>query len=154
MLLRCSYSLTQYLGAFTVALGIAVVLGPSMAHSGGGDSSGSGGGASFGWCAVMILSCVPMALSSVYKEIALGESELDPIYLNGWVAVFQFAVSLPLALPAALAGDPPVGPLALPENIWDGLKCYLGVDSVEGGAHPDHCWPGGPLYVTLYLIFK
>lgn len=32
---------------------------------------------------VLVASCLPMALSSVYKEIALGESELDPIYLNG-----------------------------------------------------------------------
>jgi CRT-like, chloroquine-resistance transporter-like len=61
-----------------------------------------------------------MALSSVYKEIALGEAELDPIYLNGWVAVFQFAISIPLALPAALAGSPPVMPKQLPESIWDG----------------------------------
>ncbi|KAG5179711.1 hypothetical protein JKP88DRAFT_183161 [Tribonema minus] len=145
-LLRARYSLTQYMGAFTVALGILVVLGPSMADGGAGGS--------FGWSTVMILSCVPMALSSVYKEIALGESELDPIYLNGWVAIFQFAVSLPLALPAAMAGDPRVDPLHLPENIWDGLKCYVGVDSVEEGPYEDHCWPGGPLYVTLYLIFN
>ena len=41
------------------------------------------------WALVMIFSCVPMTLSSVYKEKALGETELDPIYLNGWIAVFQ-----------------------------------------------------------------
>lgn len=30
------------------------------------------------WSVVMILSCVPMTLSSVYKQKALGETDLDP----------------------------------------------------------------------------
>lgn len=30
--------------------------------------------------------------------------------------------------------------------------CYLGYNSVVMGEHPDNCWPGGPLYVTLYLV--
>jgi hypothetical protein len=38
---------------------------------------------------VLILSCVPMTLSSVYKEMALGDRDLDPIFLNLWVAVYQ-----------------------------------------------------------------
>lgn len=43
----------------------------------------SGGGQELVWSMVLVASCLPMALSSVYKEMALGESELDPIYLNG-----------------------------------------------------------------------
>lgn len=66
--------------------------------------------------------------------------------------MFQFFVSLPLAVPAALAGNPAVSPTNLPENLWDGWRCFLGYNSVMIGEHPDHCWPGGPLYVTLYLV--
>lgn len=73
------YSVTQYAGAAVVAAGIIVAIGPSLAVG-----SGSGGeGQELLWSLVLVLSCIPMALSSVYKEMALGESELDPIYLNG-----------------------------------------------------------------------
>lgn len=73
------YSVTQYTGAAVVAAGIVVAIGPSLAVG-----SGSGGeGQELIWSIVLVSSCVPMALSSVYKEMALGESELDPIYLNG-----------------------------------------------------------------------
>eukprot|EP00752_Nemacystus_decipiens_P011032 g9801.t1 len=142
------YSMMQYTGATVVALGILIAIGPSLAVG-----TGSGGsGEKLIWSLVLVLSCVPMALSSVYKELALGESELDPIYLNGWVAVFQFLVCIPLAVPAALAGNPAVSPMELPRNLWDGWMCYLGYNSVVVGEHPDDCWPDGPLYVTLYLI--
>lgn len=59
---------------------------------------------------------------------------------------------LPLAVPAALVGSPSISPLELPRNLWDGWMCYLGYNSVVLGEHPDNCWPGGPLYVTLYLV--
>lgn len=69
-----------------------------------------------------------------------------------WVAVFQFLVCIPLAVPATLAGDPAISPLELPKNLWDGWMCYLGYNSVMIGEHPDNCWPDSPLYVTLYLM--
>lgn len=69
-----------------------------------------------------------------------------------WVAIFQFLISLPLAVPAALVGNPSISPLELPRNLWNGWMCYLGYNSVVMGEHPDNCWPGGPLYVTLYLV--
>ena len=89
------------------------------------------------WAAVMCLSCVPMCLSSIYKEIALGETELDPVFLNGWIAVFQFLCSIPLCIPAALAGDPSLSPSELPTNLWNGLKCYLGQGPTFTGCHLD-----------------
>lgn len=55
-----------------------------------------------------VLSCLPMCLSSVYKEKALGDDDIDVIYLNGWVAVFQFMVSLLFAVPSAYAVGLPV----------------------------------------------
>ena len=70
--------MTQYAGAVVVSMGIVIAIGPSLAVGGGGNEVQE-----LIWSVVLVLSCVPMALSSVYKEMALGESELDPIYLNG-----------------------------------------------------------------------
>lgn len=68
-----------------------------------------------------VLSCIPMCLSSVYKEKALGDDDMDVIYLNGWVAVFQFMSSLLFAVPSAYAMGLPVsvrvrGKLAVPPD--------------------------------------
>lgn len=49
-----------------------------------------------------------MCLSSVYKEKALGDNDMDVIYLNGWVAVYQFMASLLFAVPSAYAIGLPV----------------------------------------------
>jgi drug/metabolite transporter (DMT)-like permease len=114
-LIHAKYNKYQYAGALIVAGGILIVLGPSL--TGGGNAI---------WAMVLILSTIPMALSSVYKEIALGETELDAMYLNGWVAVFQFLFSVVLAVPSSLASEPPVPIPDLPGNLYDGLKCYVG----------------------------
>ena len=119
-LISARYNMYQYAGALIVAGGIMIVLAPSLT-----------GGGSIVWAMVLILSTIPMALSSVYKEIALGETELDPMYLNGWVAVFQFLFSLVLAVPSSLASDPPVPVSELPQNMYDGLKCYVGKNFVS-----------------------
>ena len=73
-----SHSRSQYLGALVVIGGIIVVLWPSFAHG-----LGDGGSATMIWAGVMVVSCVPMCLSSVYKEQQLGEIEMDVIYFNG-----------------------------------------------------------------------
>ncbi|KDO33602.1 hypothetical protein SPRG_01600 [Saprolegnia parasitica CBS 223.65] len=145
-LLKTSYSKFQYLGALIVTAGLLVVLGPSMKASSGGEHTVI-------WAAVMIASCIPMCLSSVYKEIALGEAELDVVYLNGWVAVFQFLLSIPLAFPAASISSPPVAPSDLLQNLYDGMKCYLGENTIVGTAHPDDC-EKATLYVTIYMLFN
>jgi len=115
----------------------------------------SNAGTTLTWAGVMCLSCVPMCLSSIYKEIALGETELDPVFLNGWIALFQFAFSIPLAIPAALAGDPSIVPSDLPQNLWDGLKCYLGIGSIFSGCHLDDlCETQSIPFVNTYLLFN
>jgi hypothetical protein len=57
VMLKARYNNFQYLGALIVAGGIIVVLAPTM----------TGGSAI--WAIVMLLSTVPMTLSSVYKVI-------------------------------------------------------------------------------------
>lgn len=151
-LLKVEYKWEQYIGAFVVAAGIACVLGPKMGDAGDGKDIPL-------WSGVMILSCVPMCLSSVYKELALGDTEMDPVYMNGWIAVFQFLISIPLAVPSAIAGDPRVYPDDLPENLWDGLLCYGGSNSitaedVNDDSAIDDCWPMAPIYVSIYLVFN
>lgn len=139
-LLNATYNKWQYGGAIVVAIGIIIVLVPSM-QGGDGDSIVI-------WSIVLILSgtvndvqhavfeththvmscyftcssrtAIPMTLSSVYKEIALGETELDPVFLNGWIAIFQFLLSIPLSIPAAIAGEPRVYPDKLPDNLYNG----------------------------------
>ena len=55
-MLNAKYNRYQYIGAIVVAAGILVVLLPTMQGSGAPQ-----------WVVIMILSCVPMTLSSVYK---------------------------------------------------------------------------------------
>jgi len=145
-LLAAQYNKYQYAGALTVAGGIMVVLGPQLT-----------GGGSIIWAIVLILSTVPMALSSVYKEIALGETELDAVYLNGWVAVFQFLFSLILCVPSSLVSEPPVPISGLPQNMLDGLKCYVGISTItcdDDGCTSDRCNPQAPEFVNTYLFFN
>jgi hypothetical protein len=82
-MINAQYNTYQYVGAAIVAVGIVVVLAPTIS-----------GGGSIVWAMVMMVSCVPMTLSSVYKvstprclllsptplqEISLGETELDAV---------------------------------------------------------------------------
>lgn len=97
-----------------------------------------------------------MCLSSVYKEIALGETELDPVYLNAWIAVFQFLFSIPLAIPAGYASSPQVSVTELPDNLWDGLQCWVGTNSVtcsndDDTCVADDCFPWSPVRTYLPL---
>ncbi|KAF4034929.1 Chloroquine-resistance transporter-like protein [Phytophthora infestans] len=149
LLLKAKYSKYQYVGAVVVTLGLLIVLG----YGGSSGSTGTDPHLMVLWSVVMIFSCVPMCLSSVYKEKALGEAELDAVFLNGWIAVFQFLFSIPLTFPAAMVGDHPVTPRELPENLHDGLMCYLGQNTITEGAHKDDC-EKATVYVTAYLLFN
>ena len=46
-----------------------------------------------------------LCVCSVYKEKALGDVDIDPVYMNGWVAVYQFLFSIPLLIPSAIASN-------------------------------------------------
>jgi len=148
-LLKAKYTGFQYIGALIVVGGIMVVLAPTLTGTG-----------SVLWSSMMVASALPTALSTVYKEIALGETELDPIYLNGWIAVFQFCFSLMLCIPASLTSSPPVPIPDLPSNLWGGMKCYAGYNTItctdgesESDCVPDEC-SRAPLFVNLYLLFN
>jgi len=120
------------------------------------SSSGSSTSTTLLWSVVTILACIPMTLSSIYKELALSGSQqnLDPIFLNGWVAFYQLLFSFPLSVPAGMTSSPPVPPHELPQNIWDGIKCYLGIATITTGCHPDDQCHLAPLYVNVFLVFN
>jgi drug/metabolite transporter (DMT)-like permease len=105
------------------------------------------------WSLVMIASCVPMTFSSIYKQIALSaHANLDPLFVNGWVAVFQFLCSVPLAIPAGFASSPSVTPWNLPQNWHDAWQClFASHNSLQGGCHPDQCHQAA-LWVHLGLV--
>jgi hypothetical protein len=177
-MLNAKYTFAQYSGAAVVLLGIVVVLIPQMipgyaAHAaapadGGGDSSSSSGGdgssgsgsddSDFMWIFILVVSCVPMCLSSVYKEIALGEMEIDVVYLNGWVAVFQFIMAVPLVIPSSAVIGMPMS--AIMPNMWSGLDCYMGRNTItaenqaEYGAFPVDDCTDSYFYTNAYIFFN
>ncbi|KAJ0403829.1 hypothetical protein ATCC90586_000495 [Pythium insidiosum] len=64
-----------------------------------------------------------------------------------------FLIALPLTIPAATIGDPPVSPDHIMQNLYDGLKCYMGQNSITEGAHKDDC-ERATVFVTAYLLFN
>ena len=155
--LQAEYTFSQYLGATVVLLGIAVVLVPNfIGPSTDVDSAGAeGGNYELLWIFVLVLSCVPMCLSSVYKEKALGEMEIDVVFLNGWVAVYQFLFALPLCIPSSQVINMAISEI-LP-NMYGGALCWFGINSIShgniSGLPADDC-SNAPLFVTTYLCFN
>ena len=123
--LGARYTIAQYSGAAIVLAGIALVLSPTFFSTSPPTPGESG---QMFWLAVLVLSCVPACLSSVYKEKALGEVDIDVVYLNGWVAIFQSLIAIPLCVPSAwLTG------LTMAEivpNLHGGLMCSLGINTI------------------------
>jgi hypothetical protein len=87
----------------------------------------------------------------VYKEMALQGQDIDVVYLNGWVAVFQFILCIPLAYPSAYATALPVNELW--PNIYDGMWCFLGYSSTHPDGTVDQCGMA-PVFVSIYILFN
>lgn len=163
--LGSKYTKAQYTGASIVMLGIIAVLLPTFFshHAAGAEATAaqvtaaaSEANMQLVWIAVLVVSCVPMCLSSVYKEKALGEVEIDCTYLNGWVAVFQFLIALPLCLPSAQIQGMPVS--NIPANMYGGMACWFGYNTITEDYNPfnqplDSC-ESAPLFVNAYLAFN
>uniref|UniRef100_A0A7S2WAB2 Uncharacterized protein n=2 Tax=Rhizochromulina marina TaxID=1034831 RepID=A0A7S2WAB2_9STRA len=151
--LKTQYTYTQVFGATVVCMGIVVVLLPQFT---GAETSEDNGHSQVLWALVNIISCIPMTLSAVYKEKALQGQAMDVVYLNGWVALFQFILTIPLSIPSAFAIDLPISELI--PNVVNGFQCFLGESQVlESSAQtsyePDKCGMA-PFYVGGYLVFN
>ena len=159
--LNTRYNVYQYVGAVVVILGLVVVLYPSFASK---EEQKQGGGSEMVWMALLVASNIPVCLSSVYKEKVLGDTDVNVLYLNGWVSLFQFILCFPSLIPGALSMH--VSIRDIPSHFVDGLKCIVGVNSiVNSSEHP--CYPAdsgftpacdecglAPLFVSLYLAFN
>ena len=106
----------------------------------------------FFWSIVMLLSCVPSVMSTVYKQVALQTAtSMDPIVISGWVSLYQLVCGLFLVIPSGLVSSPRVHPLDIGPNWRDGMGClFAKIDSVDSGCHPDDC-SRAALWVHLSL---
>jgi drug/metabolite transporter (DMT)-like permease len=105
----------------------------------------------FCWSIVMLISCVPSVMSTVYKQVAL-QAPLDPILVNGWVALFQFCCGIFLVVPSGLVSSPKVHPLDLGKNWLNAMEClFTSTNSVHVGCHPDDCIRAA-LWVHVSLV--
>ena len=93
-LLGARYAADQGAGAVITTVGVLVAIGPALAR-GPDDAAASPRGRALLWGGVLLASCVPMCLSSIYKEIRLKDHDLDAVFLNGRIAVFQFLFAIP-----------------------------------------------------------
>eukprot|EP00531_Pseudo-nitzschia_arenysensis_P018540 CAMPEP_0116154706 /NCGR_PEP_ID=MMETSP0329-20121206/21924_1 /TAXON_ID=697910 /ORGANISM="Pseudo-nitzschia arenysensis, Strain B593" /LENGTH=596 /DNA_ID=CAMNT_0003651705 /DNA_START=74 /DNA_END=1864 /DNA_ORIENTATION=- len=95
----------------------------------------------FFWSIVMLLSCVPSVMSTVYKQVALQTaSSMHPIVISGWVSLFQLICGLFLVVPSGLVSSPRLYPLDIGSNWRNGMGClFSSVNSVDTGCHPDDC---------------
>jgi drug/metabolite transporter (DMT)-like permease len=93
LFLRTKYSKHQYLGALIILMGIGVVLLPKYYPSIIGQSSSTTNDNNSTFFNLLFLSSlIPLALSSIYKEVAFGEADIDVNYLQAFVAGFQFCI--------------------------------------------------------------
>jgi len=154
VMLKAKYGIHNYVGALVVVAGVIIVLIPTFLPGAESTTSKVSQVMTIVWAGVLIASCIPMTLSSVYKEKALGEVEIDVVYMNGWIAIYQFIISVALAIPSAYASNITIE--QLPANFADGAKCYVGINSIlhtTDSVQADDCH-SAPLYVTLYLFFN
>ena len=106
------------------------------------------------WSCILLLSCIPLSMSSIYKERKLSRYEFNPIYLNGWLCLFQTPMSAILAIPGGILSSPKVTPTELPSNMWDCLKCFLGTGTITTGCHPDECrWAMATMVAFTLICF-
>ncbi|VEU36039.1 unnamed protein product [Pseudo-nitzschia multistriata] len=107
----------------------------------------------FFWSIVMLLSCVPSVMSTVYKQVALQTaSSMDPILINGWVSLCQLVCGLFLVVPSGMVSSPRVHPFELGSNWIAGMGCLFSqTNSIEVGCHPDDC-SAAALWVHVSLI--
>eukprot|EP00816_Leptocylindrus_hargravesii_P012275 CAMPEP_0196806044 /NCGR_PEP_ID=MMETSP1362-20130617/5908_1 /TAXON_ID=163516 /ORGANISM="Leptocylindrus danicus, Strain CCMP1856" /LENGTH=519 /DNA_ID=CAMNT_0042179329 /DNA_START=413 /DNA_END=1972 /DNA_ORIENTATION=- len=102
---------------------------------------------------IFLLSCIPAAISTLYKEYAMAEYKrpVDPSYLNLVLAIFQViftGIISPLVYPLqgfATGGDwTALYPSSeISENFIDSLKCFLGIlpkdVAMDSYAEPAQC---------------
>lgn len=150
---KTEYKFYHYLGASVVVVGLAVALLPQFINPDGTDSGTTSNKMELIWAAVLIISCVPSAVSNVFKEKVLQKYKMNPMYMNSWMSVFQFGFTLVFCIPTIYAQNLSI--TELPRNFVDGLKCLAGYNSAVVGTSSsvDDC-SLAPFYYFTYIAFN
>lgn len=112
-----SYRVIQVVGCLVVVGGTALTIGGEFGHS----------GTNVVWYSVLVyaLADVPIALSSVVKELAFKSTAIDVFFLTTVVSWIQLAlvwVLLPLESLKGLGGDPLH---EIPGLLRGGFSCFV-----------------------------
>lgn len=129
--LKTKFKFLQLFGAFVILLGAFVVVLPKFLFSTVDNSSAIIPDKPV-FNIIYLLSVFPMAFSTIYKEIAFKDVELDVNYVQFWVALWQFLFGF-LMIP--LNTLPFLGSIRLtwdelPYNLWNGVKCLGGYNTI------------------------
>jgi len=147
--LRTKYKRLQIFGALVIVCGAIVSIGPAMLNEGESASK------QFRWyaCLIYFLSNVPMAMSSVYKELAFRNEKIDVLYLTQWVSIFQLLIGFLLAPLQALPGfgTPGTGFPNVPYQLKEGVWCFLELSKDCRNRNTMVLLPG---YVAINFVFN
>lgn len=125
--LPSKYRWNHYLGALTILFGVFVALYVKLFHhSGSSDSTQT----TIVGVIIFLASTVPLAFSGVYKEIAFKGVDLDVYYFNAWVATFQVMWGVLFMPVSAIPGFGEIPISEVPSNLYNGMKCMVGINSV------------------------
>jgi drug/metabolite transporter (DMT)-like permease len=133
------FSRWQILGASVILAGVSLAMVPSFFSSDDEDGS-SGGSSSSLFIFLFFLNNLPSAVSSVYKDVAFNNVEMEVNYLQAWVALWQLVFGF-LLIPLntlSLLGPDRIPYSEMGSAFMNGLWCFLGYNHVV----PPHCrWP-------------
>ena len=146
VILHQRFASTQYLGSAVIMAGIGVVLLPELFPSWSSLASERDSGGEVGendnsdlplFNFLFLLSVIPSALSSIYKELAFSDADIDANYLQSWVSLWQSLFGF-LLIPLNTLHF--LGPQAVRwDQLWssfvDGGWCLLGYNIIR----PPHC---------------
>ncbi|CEM02178.1 unnamed protein product [Vitrella brassicaformis CCMP3155] len=138
--LSIRYHWMQYMGSTVIIAGVLISKLPSfMAAPDPGAPKDQ-----FFFNLLFFLASVPTALSSVYKEVAFRDVDLDVNLLQYWVAAFQLLIGFLLVpintLP--MLGEQRIEWVQIPAAFANGAKCLVGINTITeqcGGLHQPPC---------------
>ena len=86
----------------------------------------------------------------------MKEVDLDIWYVQAWTMFFQWVFGLivfPIVLLPLPAPYESIGIKQIPTNIWRGLKCTVGINSVASD-HCDHFWAILLVFFLFNLVYN
>ena len=159
-ILKTRYKLLQILGAMIILGGVFAVILPKFLNP---ETAGAEVPDKPLFNIIYLMAIFPTAFSTIYKEIAFNDVELDVNYLQFWVAVWQFVFGF-LLIPLntlSFLGSQQISWSELPNTLENGFKCLLGINTIVTncfassslGTPCDSC-EGAWIPTMIYLLFN